>query len=139
MILDSRLEFADGQTLTATGASTNVIDLEDVPRDIGPGRPVYVVINVEDASAASGAITASLAVQTSADEAFTAPVVLASVTIPDGSENKFFVLGFPYENLRFLRLNATISGTTPSLKFSAWLTDQEPVSWKAYKAPNQAV
>lgn len=139
MILDSRLEFADGQVLTATGESTNVINLEDVPRDIGPGRPVYVVISVEDASAGTGEVTAAIELQTSEDEAFTAPVVLATMVIPDATANKIFVIGFPYENLQFLRLNATLDGTDPTITFSAWLTDQEPVSWKAYRAPNQAV
>ncbi|WP_406568642.1 Bbp16 family capsid cement protein, partial [Burkholderia cenocepacia] len=45
MYIDSLLEFSRAQALSASGASTNIIDLGS-DRDIGPGRPLWVVVAV---------------------------------------------------------------------------------------------
>lgn len=123
MLIDSRLEFSDGQTLTADGPSDNVIDLS-VDRDIGPGRPMWVVVNVIGALTGTGDVTATL--QTSADNSTYTDV--ASVVVPKG-EGSVAVVGVPYQNARYLRLN--YAGATAG-KVQASLTDQEPRSWQAY-------
>lgn len=64
MILDSSLEFADKQTLTAEALSTNVIklNLDGSPNDItnqGAGEPVWVVISSLNPQA-TGSLSADL-------------------------------------------------------------------------------
>ena len=53
MILDSRLEFADGEDIsqsTGTYLATNQIDIETA-RDIGQARQMYLVIQIDVAVA----------------------------------------------------------------------------------------
>lgn len=126
MILDSRLEFSNKQSVAATAASTNVVDLSS-DRDIGPGRTMWVVLAVTTAISAA---SASVALETDNAEGFGTKEVLATVTLPTAVGSRL-VIGIPYTNKRYLRLNYTI-GTGVSGNVSAWLTDQEPASWQAY-------
>ena len=122
MIIDSRLEFSVKQVLAATGASTNVIELS-TDRDIGPGRTMWVVITADASPAA--AVTVSLETSNTEGSGY---AKVASVTVPQAAAiGSRYVLGVPYENQRYLRLDYSAAGT-----FSAFLTDQEPASWKAY-------
>lgn len=133
MLIDSRLEFSDEQALTATAASTNVIDLgSDV--DVGPGRPLFVVVQVDVAADdTTGDETYVAALQTDDNASFSSATQIGSVTIAAGAAaGTRYVLGFPYANERYVRLNYTLGGTTPTATLSAWLTDQEPESWAAY-------
>ncbi len=126
MYIDSRLEFSNKQVVAAAGPSTNVVDLGTSARKIGPGRAMWVVVQVDAVPAA--AVTATI--QTSAAEGFGTPSAIGSVTIPqDSPVGTRFVIGFPYTNQRYLRMNYSAAGT-----LSAWLTDQEPQSWEAYRA-----
>lgn len=123
MIIDKTLEFSDNQALTAAGPSTDSIDLGG-NFNIGVGRPMFVVV-IADASPAA-AVTASI--ESASDSAFTTPETLGSVTIPAGAAaGSRYVLGFPYNNLRYLRMNYSAAGT-----FTSYLTDQEPADWQAY-------
>ena len=74
MILDKELEFSAAQSVTATAASTNVIDLGSA-RDVGAGEVLELVV------AAKTALTGTLAtiVQGSVDEAFTSPVTIQTL------------------------------------------------------------
>ncbi len=128
MILDSRLEFSSKQSVSATAVSTNVIDLTD-KRDIGPGRTMWVVLQVDTTIAGTGA---SAALQTSDTEG-SAYTDIATVSITAADAGTRFVIGVPYSNKRYLRMNYTID-TGSAGAVSAWLTDQEPASWKPYKA-----
>ena len=38
----------------------------------------------------------------------------------------------PWQNERYLRLNYTLGGTTPTATVDAFLTNQDPASWLAY-------
>ena len=140
-IIDSRLEFADAQALTATGNSTNVIDLS-LDRDMGPGKALFVVISLDvgaDGTSADETYVASLT--TDDNVGFASPATLASVTIPRGSAaGSYFAMVVPPvvgSNERYLRVTLTLGGTTPSLTYSAWLTSELPRSWQAYDAPFQ--
>jgi len=128
MILDSRLEFSSKQSVASTAASTNVIDLTD-KRDIGPGRTMWVVLQVDTTIAGTGA---SAALQTSDSEG-SAYTDIATVSITAADAGTRFVIGVPYSNKRYLRMNYTIN-TGSAGAVSAWLTDQEPASWKPYAA-----
>ncbi|CAM4093321.1 hypothetical protein BOTU111921_11415 [Bordetella tumbae] len=126
MYIDSRLEFSVKQVVAAAGPSTNVVDLGAPVRKIGPGRTMWVVVQVDAVPAA--AITASI--QTSAAEGFGTSSTIGSVVIPqDAPIGTRLVIGFPYTNQRYLRMNYSAAGT-----LSAWLTDQEPQSWEPYPA-----
>lgn len=74
MYVDSLLEFADSQALTADAPSTNVIDLS-LARDIGVGRELYVVVQVD--SAITG--TLQVNVETDDNDAFSSATVSADI------------------------------------------------------------
>ncbi|MCO1435445.1 hypothetical protein L0Z13_11285 [Burkholderia multivorans] len=134
MIIDSLLEFSRAQALTATGASTNIIDLGS-DRDIGPGQPLWAVIAVQVAADnTTGDETYSIALQTDDNAAFSSPTTIATVAPAAAAmtAGARFVIGMPFANERYLRLNYTLGGTTPSVTLNAFLTDQEPASWQAY-------
>lgn len=132
MIIDSRLEFSDAQALTGTAASTNHINLGG-DNDIGPGRPLWVVLTLDVAAdGTTGDETYSVALQTDDNSSFSSASDIASVSIPRGSAaGTQFVMAMPQANEQYLRLNYTLAGTTPTVTVSAWLTDQEPKSWRA--------
>lgn len=125
MYIDSRLELSNKQELTVAGPSTNVIDVGE-PRKLGPGQPMYVVLQTDDVVAADVTVT----VQTASAEDFTGSEDIASVLVPAATAaGQRFVIGFPYSNKRYLRLNYSAAITA-----TAWLTSQEPQSWEAYPA-----
>lgn len=132
MFIDSTLEFSRAQALSATAASSNVIDL-GVDRDIGPGKPMWIVLDVGVTAAAGGTYQVDL--QTDDNSAFSSPTSIATLTLAAASlkAGAQFVMGMPYANERYLRLNYTLGGTTPGVTISAFLTDQEQASWQAYK------
>ncbi len=126
MYIDSRLELSVKQVVAAAGPSTNVIDVGSSPRHIGPGQPMYVVVQTDAVVAADVTVT----VQTADAASFSGAVAIASVLIPANTPaGARFVIGFPYSNKRYLRLNYAAAITA-----SAWLTSQEPQSWESYPA-----
>lgn len=132
MMIDSRLEFSDAQAVTTTAVSTNVIDLGQ-DRNIGRGRPVYVVLTV-DVAVGGTTPTFDIDLETDDNEGFASAAVIASypqITDVNGLEGAQFVFTVPYNNEQYLRLNYTSGGTTPTGTFSAHLTDQEPQSWES--------
>lgn len=139
MIIDSRLEFADAQALTASGNSTNVIDLS-VDRDVGPGCPLFVNITLDVGSdGTTGDETYVANLQTDDNVGFSSAAVIASVTIPRSSPagSTFCIVVPPVvgSNERYLRLSLTLGGTTPSLTYSAHLSSELPRAWQALDAP----
>ncbi len=133
MLIDSRLEFSDGQALTGSAASTNIVDLGQ-DRDIGPGRTLYLVLTVDVAAdTANGNETYAVALETDSSAAFSSETVLVSRTIAaaDLSQGSQHVIPVTLTNERFLRVNYTLGGTTPSVTVNAWLSDQEPQAWRA--------
>ncbi|QHA83540.1 hypothetical protein E3Z27_18570 [Pseudomonas mediterranea] len=72
MITDKLNTFSNGQAVTATAASTDVIDLGPLThgntrRDIGAGEPIYLVVAALTAATAAGAATTNIQLQTSDD------------------------------------------------------------------------
>lgn len=133
MLIDSRLEFSDGQALTASAASTNIVDLGQ-DRDIGPGRTLYLVLTVDVAAdSGTGNETYAMALETDSSAAFASASVLVSRTIAaaDLDQGSQHVIPVTLTNERYLRVNYTLGGTTPSVTVNAWLTDQEPQAWRA--------
>ena len=142
MILDSRLEFADGEDLSqsaGTHLATNQIDM-DVVRDIGAGRQAYLVIQIDvtvsgssstvnfrlrsDSTAAVHATTSTAHLETGAiAEAVLVAGHQISIALP--------AEGNTYE--QFLGVQAIVAvATTTAGTYSAFITFDPPSKWKAY-------
>lgn len=122
-IMDRSALFSDGQAVTATAASTNVVDLgpiaSGVTRDIGLGTAIPLSIAVTQSFNNLTSLTISVetddnAAFSSATTVFTSPAyTLAQVAsgakyllpdaIPAGT------------NERYVRLKYTVAGTAPTL------------------------
>ena len=127
MFQDAQNLFSDAQALTATAVSTNVIDL-GVDRDVGAGEPMAVMITVDVAADfTTGDETYQIDIQTGSTATPTTviarriPVVTASNATSDLGLGKKIVIPLPKENARYLRLNYTLGGTTPSVTLTAAL------------------
>lgn len=130
MILDNNLQFSTNQTLTATAASTDTIDLKQ-DRDLGIGEPMYVIVNIGAVSGTSP--TLAIAIQTDDNSAFSSPATLLTApTLSPPVANSQQVLMFPRGNERHLRLNYTVGGTSPSIAVNAYLSAVPPPGWQAY-------
>lgn len=123
MYVDSQNLFSDSQALTATAASTNLIDL-GVDRDMGVGEPLAVVLTVEVAAdATTGNETYQVDVETDDNSSFSSASVIAR-RIPTAAElalGTVMVIPLPNTNERYIRLNYTLGGTTPTVTLSAHL------------------
>ncbi|MFC0683045.1 Bbp16 family capsid cement protein [Novosphingobium clariflavum] len=127
MIFDKTLLLSDGQAITATAPSTNVIDLGAtgtpfgssvaLTRDIGIGEEC-VDISVSVTQAFNNLTSLQVTVQTSPDNA-TWTDVLSGRAVPLASlvaGYQFFVPAeFPEgTRARYVRLNYTVVGTAPT-------------------------
>lgn len=122
MILDAQHLFSDAQALTATAASTNLIDFGS-DRNIGIGEPMAVVVTVDTALAGTSP-TINIAVQMDDSAAFSSPVsVVTSQTYSALAQGAKVVIPIPPDTSgeRFCRLNYTLGGTTPTITVTAAL------------------
>ena len=156
MILDAQSEFSDSQALTATAISTNVIDL-GVARSIGNGEPLAVMFVVEVA-----------ADQTTGDEDYTFEVKYATNAALTAGEQllgrrvfesgtptapaqdaDLLVAGFVFsipipptsgaEDARYLGVEYTLAGTTPTITVSAHLVPQSFIDARVDYADGYAI
>ena len=112
--------FGEATTVTASGVIGAVVDLKSFGFNEGT-----VVVDVTAADATSADETYVATVEVSTDLAFTTPVAIAARTLTRG------VLGstlIPVNNqgeemYRYIRLNSTLGGTTPSLTVNAYLSE----------------
>lgn len=131
MILDLQSLFSDDQAITVSAASTNIIDLgatgtpplssTALTRDIGPGMPIDILIQV---TVAHGGTSPLLDIDLEMDTvaAFSSATIVASAVqlsgaavgdrasirwIPDGTSE------------RFIRLAYTAAGTSPTITVTA--------------------
>lgn len=134
MIIDKRLQVSAQQALTATAVSTDVIDLGSL-RLIGPGDPLWwVIASRVAADFTTGDETYQVSVQTDDASNFPSQATLVSTPAMNGNTlplGKLIVIPMTFTNERFLRLNYTLAGTTPTWTVDAWLTNQDPQSWIA--------
>jgi hypothetical protein len=124
MIIDANLVLSNNQAVTATAASTNVIDLGTpgtpfgapvpVEQDIGKGNRIAIAVNVTQAF--NNLTSLAIALQVSADnstwvEVATHTYLLAALGVGQ--------LDFPAQlpvgtNKRYMQLNYTVVGTAPT-------------------------
>lgn len=137
MIFDATELFSSAQAITATAASTNIIDTgapgtvfgaaAALTRDLGKGTQIPLAIRVVENFNNLTSLTISYEMAT--DAAFTTPVVV--VTSPAYTLAQVSTAQVPYlpdfvpigANLRYHRLKYTVAGTAPTLgKITAGFT-----------------
>lgn len=114
-VLDRQALFSNDQAITASTASTDIIDLGSSPRDVGSGEPVTVLVQVTEAF--NNLTSVTVALQTAAAENFASPVQLTAATLALASLTvgaKFPITTVPGGVLRYLRLYYTVTGSAPS-------------------------
>lgn len=125
MILDDTLVFSDAQAITATAASTNVIDIgaagtpygagTAVRRDIGVATNIPITVTVTETFATLTSLTISLQVDSTA--AFSSPATVATgPTVAAAALLAGTQLSFPAEipegvNEQYVRLLYTVAGS----------------------------
>ena len=99
------MRFSVAQALTASGASTNVIDFKQGHRAPGKGQPLFLVVQLKaDADGANGNETYAVTLQTDSAENFSGVVDVVEVPIPRGTKaGKRYVVSVPHNTDRFLR------------------------------------
>ena len=135
MFIDSKQAFADGQALTATAVSTNVIDL-GVDRNIGPGEHMAVMVS---SSVDAGGTTPTLqfAIQSSPNENMSGSTVIGtSEEVTSLLAGQKIVLPLGLTNERYLRLNLIAGGTSPTHTIDAYLQPYSMVDAKTDYANN---
>lgn len=110
-LVDAILIFSDEQAITATAASTNVIDFGEANANLGAGTPLIINFIITEAFATCDSLQISLqqgSTSTPATELINLPAILtASLTkgayIPE--------IMIPSQHLRYMRLYYTIAGS----------------------------
>lgn len=116
MFTDAQLLLSDAQALTATAASTNLVDLGATERKLGVGEPMAVVIFCDVALAGTTPTFVATVESDSAAGFGSAATVIASASYSSIAAGSKIVLPIPAGNTeRYLRLNYTLGGTTPTV------------------------
>lgn len=147
MILDKQLEFSDGQAVTSTAISANVVDLGATPtlRDLGAGGPIWLVVQTRTAATdTSSDATLTVTLESAENEALsnnpvvhfsTGALAFASFS-PAGTRVAMVALPLA-DYKRYLGVRYTVaSGPLTAGNFDAFLT-RDPQAWRAY--PNGPV
>ena len=114
-ILDRLNLFSNDQAITASAASTDVIDLGSSPRDVGAGEMSSVLILITEGFNNLTSLTATL--ETAPTDAFSPATTLVSSTLSLASLTvgaRFPITTLPRGTLRYLRLYHTVNGSAPS-------------------------
>lgn len=136
MILDGQLQFSNDQALTATAASTNVVDLS-VGRDIGIGEAMAVFVSVSvDADYTTTDETYQFVVQVDGNSGFPSPTDIVTSRVYNGNElTKGVTIALPIgygSDKQFIRVNYVLAGTTPSVTVDAYLQPLDGISGYTY-------
>lgn len=148
MLLDKQNEFSDGQALTATALSTNVIDTlpgatnPNATQNLGGFQGSFLIVQID---VAAGGTAPTLAVSLESDSTAnlaTSPTVhYSSGTLEAAALTKgtLLIVPLPFGNYeKYLGLRYTLGGTSPTVTVSAFIT-RDVQAWQAYatgSAPN---
>ena len=142
MIVDSLLEFADGEDISqsaGTYLATNQIDLQEA-RDMGNGQPLYLVIQIDAAVTSGGSATVQFRLRSDStavihDTTSTAHIDTGAIAIATLVAGYTQVIPIPLEGAsyeRYLGVQAIVAtATTTAGTYSAFLT-LDPIGWKSY-------
>ena len=123
MLLDQHALFSAAQAITATAASTNVIDTGS-NKDVGKYGDIPLLIQVVEGF--NNLTSLTVTVQTDDNSAFSSAADVLSITIPLASlvlGYKSPVITLPMKMERYIRLNYTVTGTAPTTgKVTAGIT-----------------
>ena len=136
MIIDAQNLFSDAQALTATAVSTNVIDL-GADRNIGIGEPMAVVVCIDVAlDGTTTDETYVVTVQSGSTATPTTVIATRTITYTEGVIGAKFVLPLPADTSadRYLRVNYTLGGTTPTGTVTTFLTPMSMIQNNAIYA-----
>lgn len=122
MLYDKENLFSENQEILSNAVSTNILELaKGMLKEIANGTPIPLRIQVTEAFA--GLTSLEIKVETSANEAFSNSVVLATTgAIPQAKLVEGFVAPINYipkGNLGFMRLSYTVAGTGTAGKITA--------------------
>jgi len=126
MIPDKLLRFSDAQALTVTAVSESVVDLSS-DRNIGIGEPLAVVVGVDVAfDGTTTDETYVFTVQSGSTATPTTVIATRTITYAEAVVGAQFVIPLPADTSagRYLRLNYTLGGTSPSGTVTAFLQPQ---------------
>lgn len=118
MLYDAENLFSDGQKITATAVSDNVVA---VPVNVGDGEPLYLSFMPVEPFAGLTSLEVQLQTSDKADADF---VTVQSVTLPveDLQGDKLVNVGsVPPRTKKYLRLNYVVEGTATAGKVMAGL------------------
>ena len=123
MITDKYLRLSEDQEVLTSAVSTNTIDLSQA-RDVGEGKPLYMVFTVTTAfTRAAGALTVTFSTLIDDDAALGSPTTLTStgaIAKADLAVGAQFVLQIPpvlgSKGLRYLGASFTNSATADTGK-----------------------
>ncbi len=146
MIIDAQQLLSDAQALTVTAPSTNIIDL-GVDRDLGKGKGMAVVVNVDVAAdGTTGDETYQFDLETDDNAGFASPELIlrriagALPSIPRARLVAGFRLVLPIpsdpEMERFLRVNYVLGGTTPTITVTTHLQPMDMIQAEAVYPDN---
>lgn len=121
MIIDKALQVSNEQTVTASAASTDVIDFGQANPNSGVSGMLSAVVTVDVAATAAGAATVTFSVQDSADNsAFTDVAATGAIGKAALVAGKQVVIPMPVEHRRYVRAYYTVAtGPLTAGKFSA--------------------
>ncbi|MCO7513718.1 hypothetical protein NJF44_01310 [Pseudomonas guariconensis] len=114
MLFDAKNLFSNAQAVTATAASTNIIDRGD-NKDVGAAGDIPLCIQVTEAF--NNLTSLAIAFQTDDNSAFSSPKTLFTVTVPLADLQPGYiapVIVVPKDCERYLRLNYTVTGDAPT-------------------------
>jgi len=120
MILDFENMFSKDQAVTATGTSTNIIDLG--PGDAGPSERLSLFVTADPAFTSTGTLVVTL--QSADDKAMASPDTPISFSLSNAqllAGGKLIASRLPHGCKRYLSLNYTVTGTIADGKLTAGL------------------
>lgn len=140
MFIDKLLQVSNEQAVTASAASTDVIDFGQANPNVGMDDLSKMVITVDASATAAGAATVAFSVQDSADNSTFADV---SVTAPIGkaelTAGRQIVIPMPVRLRRYCRVYYTVAtGPLTAGKFSAQIVTGIDLNTPAPDSPRIA-
>ena len=123
MILDTQSMFSDDQAITATAASTNIIDLgatgtvvgssSALKRYLGQSEPIEILVQWTATAVSGGSSTVTVDLETDDNSGFSSATTLATTgavvkaTLVQG--HRMSIKFMPEKTERYIRLNYTVA------------------------------